>query len=41
MTLDQPVCTGDTLGVERVLVLTFSDPVPAGEVHATVNRIGG
>ena len=41
MTLDQPVCTGDTLGIERVLVLTFSGPVPAGEVHATVNRIGG
>ncbi len=40
MTLDQPVCTGDTVGIERVLVLTFSGPVPAGEVHATVNRIG-
>lgn len=40
MTLDQPACVGDTLGVERVLVLTFSGAVPAGEVHATVNRIG-
>jgi hypothetical protein len=41
MTLDQPVCTGDTLGVERVLVLTFPGPVPANEVQVTVNRVGG
>ena len=41
MTLDQPVCVGDTVGVARILVLTFSDPVPASEVHATVRRIGG
>jgi hypothetical protein len=41
MTLDQPVCTGDTLGVERVLVLTFPDPTPASEVHVTVDRSGG
>lgn len=41
MTLDQPVCTGDTVGIERVLVLTFAGPVPADEVHVTVNRIGG
>jgi hypothetical protein len=40
MTLDQPACVGDTVGVERVLVLTFSGPVPAEEVHATVNHIG-
>jgi hypothetical protein len=40
MTLDQPACVGDTIGVERVLVLTFSGPVPAEEVHATVNHIG-
>ena len=40
MSLDQPVCVGDALAVERVLVLTFSGPVPSGEVHATVNRIG-
>jgi len=40
MTLDQPACVGDTVGVERVLVLTFSGPVPAGEVHATINHIG-
>ena len=40
MTLDQPVCQGDTVGVARVLVLTFAGPVPAGEVHATVNPIG-
>jgi hypothetical protein len=41
MTLDQPVCQGDTVGVARVLVLTFADPVPAGEVQATVHQIGG
>ena len=40
MTLDQPACVGDAVGVERVLVLTFSGPVPAEEVHATVNHIG-
>jgi hypothetical protein len=41
MTLDQPVCQGDTVGVARVLVLTFADPMPANEVHATVHPIGG
>ena len=41
MTLDQPVCQGDTVGVARVLVLTFADPLPAGEVHATIHPIGG
>jgi hypothetical protein len=41
MTLDQPACTGDTVGIERVLVLTFAGPVPADEVHATVVRTGG
>jgi hypothetical protein len=41
MTLDQPVCVGDALGVARVLVLTFSDPVPAADVNATVRRVGG
>lgn len=41
MTLDQPVCQGDTVGVARVLVLTFADPLPASEVHATVHPIGG
>jgi hypothetical protein len=40
MTLDQPACVGDTVGVQRVLVLTFSGPVPAGEVHATLDRLG-
>jgi hypothetical protein len=40
MTLEQPVCQGDTVGVPRVLVLTFENPVPAGEVHATVHQIG-
>ena len=32
MTLDQPVCQGDTLGVDRVLVLTFDSAVPAADV---------
>jgi hypothetical protein len=41
MTLDQPVCQGDTVGVARVLVLTFADPLPANEVHATIHLIGG
>ena len=35
MTLDQPVCQGDTLGVDRVLVLTFDRAVPAAEVDVT------
>jgi hypothetical protein len=29
-------CTGDTLGVGRTLTLTFAEPVPAGEVSATL-----
>lgn len=29
-------CTGDTLGVGRTLTLTFAEPVPAGEVTATL-----
>lgn len=29
-------CTGDTLGVGRTLTLAFSEPVPAGEVSATL-----
>ena len=41
MTLDQPVCQGDTLGVERILVLTFAGPVPAGEVTVTIRHTGG
>jgi hypothetical protein len=41
MTLDQPVCTGDTVGIERVLVLTFSETVAAADISVNVNRIGG
>jgi len=41
MTLDQPVCQGDTLGVDRVLVLTFDGPVPAGNVTASITHSGG
>jgi hypothetical protein len=41
MTLDQPVCQGDTLGVDRVLVLTFDSPVPATDVDASIRHTGG
>ena len=41
MSIDQPACTGDTLGVARVLVLTFDGPVPADEVKATIRVVGG
>jgi len=38
--IDQPACQGDTLGVMRVLVLMFDEPVPADEVRATIRVIG-
>jgi len=41
MTLDQPVCQGDTLGVDRVLVLTFDRAVPASGVNVTIRHTGG
>ena len=41
MTLDQPVCQGDTLGVDRVLVLTFDRAVPASDVDVTIRHTGG
>ena len=41
MTLDQPVCQGDTLGVDRVLVLTFDRAVPAGDVDVSIKHSGG
>jgi hypothetical protein len=41
MTLDQPVCQGDTLGVDRVLVLTFDSAVPATDVDVSIRHIGG
>jgi hypothetical protein len=41
MSIDQPACQGDTLGVARVLVLTFDDPVPASDVTATIRVVGG
>ena len=41
MTLDQPVCQGDTLGVDRVLVLTFDRAVPASGVDVTIRHTGG
>ena len=40
MTLDQPVCQGDTLGVDRVLVLTFDGAVPAGDVEVSIQHTG-
>ena len=40
MTLDQPVCQGDTLGVDRVLVLTFDGAVPAGDVDVSIQHTG-
>ena len=41
MTLDQPVCQGDTLGVDRVLVLTFDRAVPASDVDVSIQHSGG
>ena len=41
MTLDQPVCQGDTLGVDRVLVLTFDRAVPASDVDVSIRHTGG
>ena len=41
MTLDQPVCQGDTLGVDRVLVLTFDSAVPAADVDVSIRHTGG
>jgi hypothetical protein len=36
--LVKPACTGDSLGVGRVIVLTFSTPVPAADVTATLDE---
>ncbi|MFL5681186.1 MAG: hypothetical protein ACJ77B_11365 [Chloroflexota bacterium] len=36
--LVKPACTGDSLGVGRVIVLTFSRPVPATGVTATLDE---
>jgi hypothetical protein len=41
MSLDQPVCQGDTLGVDRVLVLTFDSAVPASDVDVSIKHRGG
>ena len=41
MTLDQPVCQGDTLGVDRVLVLTFDSAAPAADVDVSIKHSGG
>jgi hypothetical protein len=41
MTLDQPVCQGDTLGVDRVLVLTFDGAAPAADVAVSIRHTGG
>jgi hypothetical protein len=36
--LDRPVCGGDTVAFDRVLVLTFDMPVPASQVSTKVQR---
>jgi hypothetical protein len=35
-----PFCGGDTIGVGRQLVLTFSGPIVAADVRATLVQIG-
>ena len=37
--LERPTCSGDTIALDRVLVLTFSDPVPADQVSTKVQRV--
>jgi hypothetical protein len=34
--LERPSCSGDAIAFDRVLVLTFSDPVPASQVSTKV-----
>jgi hypothetical protein len=42
MTISQPpFCGGDTIGVGRNLVLSFSRPVAAADVAATLVAVGG
>jgi hypothetical protein len=36
MTLERPMCTGDAFPMDRILLLTFSQPVDAADVEATL-----
>jgi hypothetical protein len=38
--LERPTCSGDTVAFDRVLILTFDDPVPASQVSTKVQRAG-
>ncbi len=38
MVLERDPCSGDTLPLDHILLLTFSQPVPAGEVQAVLEE---
>jgi hypothetical protein len=38
--LERPTCEGDATAFDRVLILTFSEPVPASQVSTKVQRAG-
>ena len=40
MTLVQPECAGDAIAFDRILLLTFSEPVSAADVEAVVQAGG-
>ena len=36
MTLERPMCTGDTFPMDRILLLTFSQPIDAADIETTL-----